>query len=81
MGIVISFAAANANSSSGWREWLSWGYLTDGGLCGLACVYLNNSLGNGNWNIAAGASFKYFSQLAQPFKLQFVNVIFYHYNL
>ena len=74
-------AAASANSSSGWREWLSWGNLNDGGNCGLACVNLNNSLGNGNWNIAAGASFKYFSQLAQPFKLQFVNVIFYHYNL
>lgn len=37
----------------GWREWLAFGFLYSGGLCGLACAHLVSALGVAYWNIGA----------------------------
>lgn len=44
-----------ADTTSGWREWLAFGYLNNGGFSGFACAYLNSGLGNANWHIGARA--------------------------
>ena len=42
-------------ATTGWREWLAFGGLVNGGVGGFACALLNNGLGSANWNIAARA--------------------------
>lgn len=43
----------DALATVGWREWLAFGSLGNGGYCGLACAFLNNALGSAYWNIGA----------------------------
>lgn len=45
----------DAEATTGWREWLAFGRLADGGCCGLVCAGLNVGLGYANWNICARA--------------------------
>ena len=40
-------------ATTGWREWLSFGYLGFGGYCGFACAHLVSGLGLAYWYIAA----------------------------
>ena len=54
----------DALATVGWREWLAFGLLHNGGNSGLACANLNNGLGNANWNIGARPSGKIFNYYA-----------------
>ena len=40
-------------ATTGWREWLAFGYLAFGGYSGFACASLNHGLGTAYWYIAA----------------------------
>lgn len=42
-------------TSGGSCEWLSWGALSGGASCGLACAYLSAGLGTARWSFLAGA--------------------------
>ena len=43
----------DALATVGWREWPAFGYLGNGGVCGLACASLHDALGGAYWNIGA----------------------------
>lgn len=43
----------DALATVGWREWLAFGYLYDGGYCGFAFAYLAAALGYASWHIGA----------------------------
>ena len=42
-------------ATTGWREWLAFGGLGNGGVSGFACALLYNGLGAASWSIAARA--------------------------
>lgn len=42
-------------ATTGWREWLAFGHLGHGGVCGFACAYLSRGLGAAHWVVAARA--------------------------
>ena len=42
-------------ATTGWREWLAFGFLAAGGLCGFACAGLVSGLGTASWGVAARA--------------------------
>ena len=42
-------------AAAGWREWLAFGGLIYGGLCGFACAHLHLGLGLADWVIGARA--------------------------
>ncbi len=46
----------NADTDMGWREWLSLGYLGNGGGAGLWCVYGSNGTSYARWNIGSRLS-------------------------
>lgn len=48
-------SAVSLPASGGAYEWLSWGGLTVGALCGLACALLTGGLGYAYWCVLAGA--------------------------
>lgn len=43
----------DALATVGWREWLAFGCLVNGGYCGLACAVLGYALGGAYWHIGA----------------------------
>ena len=45
-----------ADTTVGWREWLSLGGLWDGGLAGLWCVNSNSGTGDTWWNVGSRRS-------------------------
>ena len=45
-----------ADTTVGWREWLSLGLLGDGGIAGLWFVAGNNGAGNAGWGIGSRRS-------------------------
>ena len=49
-------AALRVPTYAGSCEWLFWGSLDDGGVCGLGCSSVGYGLGDAGWRVAAGAS-------------------------
>ncbi len=43
----------DALATVGWREWLAFGVLSNGGYCGFACAGLSLALGSAYWNVGA----------------------------